>query len=274
MTDFRFERHMIINPALPFIFHTDFVSKSSSGYANWHDNTEFLHCIEGSGCVHCDNKEIPFTEGDTIIINARCLHKFDSPDNVTFHCLIIDNSFFKDNGIVIDNLIFKDRFYDKTVSDYIQNIALCFTQQSGEFSIAKKRLSVLNFVCYICDNYAEKKPHNNTKFTKSYAAVIDAIEFINENFRQKLTIDNIASNSGFSRYHFSRIFKENTGLTIIEYINTKRCEYAGILLRDTSLEISHISFACGFESPSYFAKTFKSFYGILPSEYREKHSKI
>lgn len=274
MIDIHFERHLMSNPTLPFIFHTDFVSKKRNEYANWHDNTEFLYCLEGHGYVHCDNTELLMTKGDIIIINARCLHKIDSPESVKYYCLIIDNSFFKDNGIDIEKIRFKERFNDTLAAEYIEKAVSCFKQSDGKFSIAQKRLNVLNFVYYICCNYSQELSTKSTTFTKSYTAVLDAIEYINKNFRQRLSLDEISSNAGFSRYHFSRIFKENTGQTIIEHINTKRCEYAGILLRDTSFTVSEISFECGFDNPSYFAKTFKNIYGLLPSEYRQKHSKI
>jgi mannose-6-phosphate isomerase-like protein (cupin superfamily) len=88
------------NPALPFIFHEDFVRKQQSGIANWHDNTEFLFCIDGEGIVNCDSHFIEMKKGDTIVINARCLHTISSATKVRYHCLIIDNSFFKDLDLI------------------------------------------------------------------------------------------------------------------------------------------------------------------------------
>ena len=112
------------------------------------------------------------------------------------------------------------------------------------------------------------------KVSKSHAAVLETIEYINYHFAEKLTLDDISARAGFSRYHFARIFKENTGLTLIEYINARRCDTACFLLRETKKTIGEICSECGFENPSYFAKSFCRIHGILPSEYREKHAQI
>ena len=274
MSDIKYERHLMTNPALPFIFHEDFVRKQQSGIANWHDNTEFLFCIEGEGIVNCDSNIIEMKEGDTIVINARCLHSISSAAKVRYHCLIIDNAFFKDNGIDIEKITFSEKIHDETASEKLLEIVDCFLDKSCDLHVARIRLAVLDFICYVTEKYSEKSIGTRGKMSKGYAAVLDTIEYINEHFAEKLTLEDISSKAGFSRYHFTRIFKENTGVTVIEHINSRRCDNAGFLLRETAKPISEISLECGFDSPSYFAKAFSTSYGLLPSEYRKKYSKL
>ena len=274
MSDIRYERHLMQNPQLPFIFHTDFVYKEQSSVANWHDNTEFLYCLEGQGNVRCANEEITMQKNDIIVINARCLHSVETGNFTKYHCLIIDNKFFKDNGINIDSIKFRERINDSIAENYMNNIAQCYHENDVEYAVAKKRLYMLEFIYYLCNNYTYKEKTQGLSSTKSYTAVLNAVEYINQNFRQKLSLEQIADNSGLSRYHFARIFKENTGVTVTQHLNTTRCDYAAIMLRETRLTISEISFECGFDNPSYFAKTFRNFHGILPTEYREKYSRL
>ena len=274
MIDIQYERHLMPNPALPFIFHTDFYMHRESGVANWHENTEFLYCIQGKGTVSCDTTDIEMKEGNTVIINARQLHTVSSQSQVKYHCLIIDNSFFKDNGIDIDILSFTQSICDKKAGILMETISSLFNKEKTDLSIAEIRLAVLDFIVYICKNYSQKSKSESKKKSKSYNAVLNAVEYINDNFSQKLTLDFLSSMAGFSRYHFARIFKENTGFTVIEHINAIRCENAGLLLRETQKTISEISFECGFDSPSYFAKAFSKLFGVVPSQYREKHSRF
>lgn len=274
MIDIQYERHLMPNPTLPFIFHTDFRMSHESGVANWHENTEFLYCIEGEGKVNCDTSDIQMKKGDTVIINARQLHTVYSDTEVRYHCLIIDNSFFRDNGIDIDTLCFRQSICDQKAGEHILKIASLFTDSADTFSVAETRLAVLEFIVYICKSFSVKSKAETKKKSKSYNAVLDTVEYINDNFSKKLSLEELSARAGFSRYHFARIFKENTGFTVIEHINAIRCENAGFLLRETSKTVLEISFECGFDSPSYFAKAFSRVYGILPSQYRILHSKL
>jgi len=274
MIDIQYEHHLMPNPDLPFIFHTDFYMRRESGVANWHENTEFLYCIQGKGNVNCDTSDIGMKKGDTVIINARQLHTVSSEAEVKYRCLIIDNSFFRDNGIDIENLSFAQSICDEKAGILMERIALLFTGEKTAFSVAETRLAVLDYIVYMCKNFSIKAKSGTKKKSKSYNAVLNTVEYINENFSQKLTLDSLASMAGFSRYHFARIFKENTGFTVIEHINAIRCENAGLLLRETQKTISEIAFECGFDSPSYFAKAFSRTYGMLPSEYRLHFSKL
>lgn len=274
MIDIKYEHHLMPNPTLPFIFHTDFHMKCESGTANWHENTEFLYCIHGEGNVNCDATDIPMKKGDTVIINARQLHTVSSDTEVKYHCLIIDNSFFKNNGIEIDALSFRQSICDVKAGELIMKIAAIFDSDDGSFSVAETRLAVLEFIVYICKNFSKQNKTKTKKISKSYAAVLSAVEYVNTHFSQKISLEELSSRAGFSRYHFARIFKENTGFTVIEHINAIRCENAGFLLRETTKTVSEISYECGFDNPSYFAKSFSKFYSILPSEYRKKYSKL
>lgn len=274
MLDIVYERHSMLNPQLPFIFHTDFCLCRSGGVANWHDNTEFLFCLDGEGNVSIDGKDILMKTGDTVIINAGCLHSISAKELVKYHCLIIDNSFFTDNGIDIYSLAFCEKVCDSKCREISEKAATLFGSEKQPFSVAEIRLCLLEFVCHVCRNYSRTKAGRPAKVSKGYEAVLDTIGYINNHFSEKLTLEDISSRAGFSKYHFTRIFKENTGVSVVEHINARRCDNARFLLRETSKTIAEISLECGFESSSYFAKAFSRFYGDLPSEYRKKHSKL
>lgn len=274
MSDIKYERHLMANPTLPFIFHDDIARYRQSGIVNWHDNTEFLHCTHGEGFVNCDSSNIRMSCGDTVVINARCLHSINSDTSVRYHCLIVDNSFFTDNGIEIENLTFSEKINDKTAAEKMFHIALCMKENDKHLHIAHTRLAVLDYICYIAENYSQNGASKRQNLSKGYSAVLSSIEYINNHFSEKLSLEDISSRAGFSKYHFTRLFKENTGITVIEHINARRCDNASFLLRETEKPISEISFECGFDNPSYFAKAFYRLFDILPSEYRKKHSHL
>ena len=103
----------------------------------------------------------------------------------------------------------------------------------------------------------------------AHRLVTETITHIRTNYQQKLSLEGIAKNVFTNKYTLSRIFKEMTGQTVIEYVNAFRCRQAAMLIRDGAL-ISESARLCGFSNMSFFTKTFKQYVGYLPSEYKKR----
>lgn len=104
---------------------------------------------------------------------------------------------------------------------------------------------------------------------KEYLEVIMRVcHYINQHFQESLTLESIAVISGFSKYHFTRIFKEYMDMTFYEYLNSRRIKRAEELLFSTELNITDVAMNSGFSSLSAFNRTFKSLNGCSPSEFR------
>lgn len=95
----------------------------------------------------------------------------------------------------------------------------------------------------------------------------EAISFMQKNYNKDITVQDIAEGVGVSRYHLSRIFKENTGLTLIEYLNKLRFSKAEVLLKNSEMNINEVAKAVGFNNISYFNRKFKQLFGITPSQF-------
>lgn len=99
-------------------------------------------------------------------------------------------------------------------------------------------------------------------------AIKKAIEYLQLNYDKPLTLEELAARSGYSIYHFCRFFKQLTGWTPIQYLTHYRINKSILMLRETSKTMEDIYLDCGFNSYSYFFRTFKSIYGISPKAYR------
>ena len=73
-----------------------------------------------------------------------------------------------------------------------------------------------------------------------------------------------------SPYYFSRLFKQETGVTFIEYLTSARMRQARILLANPDYSIKEVCVMSGYSDPNYFSRIFKKYEGITPSEYRER----
>lgn len=99
--------------------------------------------------------------------------------------------------------------------------------------------------------------------------VISAIIlWIENNIHNKLTINDIAQRSGYSKWHFQRIFKEVTGENIASYIRKKKLSYAARDLDETYLSVGIISDRYGFENQQSFTRCFAREYNSPPARYR------
>jgi AraC-like DNA-binding protein/ligand-binding sensor protein len=102
------------------------------------------------------------------------------------------------------------------------------------------------------------------------AALQKAERYIYGNFTRKISLKEIAENSGLSAPYFSTIFREEMGENLSSYLNRLRVEKAGRLLTETNMSLAEIAGSCGFEDQSWFSKIFKSFTGTSPGKYRSQ----
>jgi len=94
------------------------------------------------------------------------------------------------------------------------------------------------------------------------------VEYINNHLGEEMDLRSLAEISNFSEFHFHRIFKAFLHETLTAYLIRTRMETAASMLRYSELAIEAIACDVGYEIPSSFSKSFKQFYGISPTEYR------
>lgn len=96
------------------------------------------------------------------------------------------------------------------------------------------------------------------------------VEYINDNFAQQFTLEEIAGRIALSKSHFSRVFKRETGYTMQDYIIKVRIDRAKMLLLRGNSKITEIAHACGFSSSAHFTSSFVRHVGVQPSVFRKE----
>ncbi len=100
------------------------------------------------------------------------------------------------------------------------------------------------------------------------AKIQQALSYINENFRQPLTVEQLAEQVYLSRYHFMRLFKAQTGSTVHEYIRQKRLMCAARLIREGTPAVKAAADS-GFADYSTFHRAFRETFGISPGQLKK-----
>lgn len=105
----------------------------------------------------------------------------------------------------------------------------------------------------------------------AHVGVLKATAFVSEHYHEKFAASLIATHCGLSRFQFSRCFHAVYGITFREYLLRYRIKAACHRLREGKLPVTEIAFAVGFHDGSYFARMFRRYTGVLPSQYARSH---
>ena len=134
---------------------------------------------------------------------------------------------------------------------------------------------VFEIIALLGRNYSEPsgEPQHTPSYRSKYSEQMMGIcGYISAHCAENLTLDQTAGMSGFSKYHFERIFKQYTGTSFYQYLTQKRLSMAEELLTDFSTTITEVAYRSGFSSGAAFARAFRLARQYTPSEYRELHN--
>ena len=120
------------------------------------------------------------------------------------------------------------------------------------------------------DYYAQKdsfSPTQSSHHQVNYDKFASLLSYMDEHYADDFTLDEAADFVGFSKYHFTRLFREYTGTTFLDYLTHKRVQAAQSLLA-SDLSVTEICFRTGFNNLTSFSRSFKKYTGMSPSDFR------
>lgn len=117
--------------------------------------------------------------------------------------------------------------------------------------------------------YCTKHPHS----AQGAAYVKKACSYIEQNLLEPLNVPDIATYTGINKSYLQLLFSRQIGCSIVGYITRKRLEQAAFLLTNSSMKVTDIAFACGYNSRQHFAHSFEKYYKTGPAAYRKLHAR-
>ena len=109
-----------------------------------------------------------------------------------------------------------------------------------------------------------------TFYLKADGIILQVIAYVEQNFRNHVSLEEIAAQLGFSKEYFCRFFKKNLGISFLQYVNEIRISYIYYDLLHTDLSVLEIMEKNGFTNQKLFNQMFKKIYGCTPTETRKK----
>ncbi|GKX27569.1 hypothetical protein SH1V18_00490 [Vallitalea longa] len=148
------------------------------------------------------------------------------------------------------------------------------TKNTVEYYSLLINCKFFNKYCILLENIVQA----TAKYIDSYKRntdiiIMDCNKYIEKNYFSDISVNDIAKNLNVSNSYLSRLYREKTGNTILNVINTKRIEKAKECLEKTDMRIYEVADAIGIEDPTYFSHFFKRYTKCSPKEYKLKFRK-
>ncbi len=245
------------------------VDKRKDSYpSHWHDFYEFEWVRNGS-FVHCMNdNETLLKAGNLILCTTSDIHSLiveqGEVELVTVH---FDESYLTETSKkAIGSLKTREFSFDEGTIKILNDIFdVLFDINANKFAYKKEniknRIETVLLYCLEAD----------TGEGARLSGVMEAVGYIDNNFRDNITLEAAAQIAGMSRGAFSSEFHKKMGATFQEYIIKRRIKWASTLLKHTELNVTQIAYDSGFHSHSHFSHSFKKHKGTAPMLYREKY---
>lgn len=250
-----------------------------------HDCLEISYVIQGGGQYLVGDKRFELRTGDICIVNNQEYHMMFNAGMLLK--VMVFNIDLVWNGSQMDYMYLKAFFerseqelpflkgelpITKAVASVISDIDYEWKEKKPGYRILIKA-DLLKMLGMIYRYYEETESFCGQKAASwaNYHSVIRVVDYINDNYSRHLTLGEMAEMVHMSENYFSGIFSEVLKMPFSRYVLEKRLSQACILLKTTDRPVIEIALLSGFETISYFNKTFKEKYGCTPGRYRAEY---
>ena len=224
-----------------------------------------------------------YKEGFSTDVSSIQSPKGLNEDIIRFISLIFTTSVFDKE---------EEQFYDFLKSIKINNLPI-FSQKISELFLDLDKLPVdseKKFIYYFhlkttlfcaLDEILKTEQYTKNEFSvllkrlnKSSSIVIaNAVQYIQKHFKENISLNDLLKETNYSKSHFIRLFKNETGMNFTDYVNKYRVEKSCQDLIYSEKNVTQIAVENGFNNIQYFSKIFKSYMNITPKQYQKKIKK-
>ena len=231
-----------------------------------------LYFINGECNVLNGSEEVHATPGAIVVINSGDIHSVKCQDNpCDFIIMQFDFSFCEDMGFDMTNVTIKKLIHDDEIGKLMTDAFNDFKNREEYYRQALK-IKALSILLKMYRNYVILDNEKNSSYNKKMLSK-RIVKYARHHFDENITVEDIAKHCGYSRFYVSKTFKEVTGKTLVDFINTLKIHKAKSMLESANVDIGEIANKCGFASQSYFSNVFKKHENISPFEYKNRFKK-
>jgi len=250
-----------------------------------HDDIELNLIINASGAQRIVGDHIEeIGDKELVLVGSNLVHgwfthqcKSSSIKELTiqFHKDLFDEKFLRRNQMVnIRNMIENSKrgiLFPERVIDQLAPRIMDLKNKTGFDSM----LELMSIVHELSASRDIKLLSNTSFIPEKYKydsrRIEKVFEYMNANFRQQISLSDVAKVANMSEVSFSRFMKKHTGYSFIDSLNEIRLGHVSRILLDTSHTIAEAAFSCGFSNIANFNRIFKAKKGLTPKDFRKNY---
>lgn len=259
----------------PTILYSGSLSKSQDFHDSQHSHyfLEILYVVDGKGIVEIDGRTYNIAKNDIVIYNADVKHSEQSSteEPLEINFIAFDKIQLKNlppNFILSPNTncIFNAAPFADVLSNLFKIICHELTEKDEFYTEIVKHASytLIMYVFRVMNRTVSNIPLLNKDNILNIV-----LPYIDKNFLDNISLSDIAAKCFVNKYYLSHLFTENFGMSVGQYVRSKKLELAQKQICETNLPISDIAGQCGFSDPAYFNRLFKKATGLTPLQYRK-----
>jgi len=280
------------NTAVPDLITTSFIVKyrtptDENPYimvnSHYHEEVyEIFYLIDGERYYFLKDRTYHIKKGDLVLIDRNEIHKSSHVKShrhkrvlVQFKPDFINEIINTDDSIDLfscftgeQKILRLDLKEQEIIEDLFSKMYHEQTNKQKGFELFNK-IKLTEMLLYINRITMAKTFYKFDHPNSLHEKTSEIVKYLNDNYAEDINLRKVSEYFYISPNYLCKIFKESTGFTLIEYLNQVRIKQAKSLLKNSSLSISQIYEACGFETMTHFERIFKSITGYSPLKYRK-----
>ena len=264
----RSERESLVQPEL---IYTGLLEDAPNWFniQHSHDFCEILYVAGGAGEAILEGKKFRLAPGDLVVVNPGTLHEERSDAKAPLRLIFLAIRDFAVPGLPAGCLS-QEKYRVLSCGEYRYKMDIYLRELLQETSsqiefYQEISQGLVSALLVLVMRLIRINPEDEAALSQECQKIK---EYLDQNFTSPITLDSLSETVYISKHYLSHLFKEQTGVSPIKYLTSKRMEKACELLSETELPVSEVSKAVGYENPLYFSQVFKRIYWISPVKYR------
>ena len=236
-----------------------------------HSYHELYFLLDGDTHLFINNEIMDVSVGQCAFVWQGYIHKFTYNEKQRSHRLLIrfNSAFIGEEYVPMLRELRKRKRIDILPDAFSvlkeQLAAILYEKKNQDIHSLLQCQNLLRQVIILLCRQPELQQVRN--ISQNERIIQCAAQYISAHYSEKLSLQNLAQQFSMSESHFSRTFKEHTGIGVAQYIKHIRLRAAEKMLLQKAGSITEIAFACGFNNSNYFIHDFKKHHGITPLQY-------
>lgn len=231
------------------------------------------YILSGEGSIKTDDSVYEVGAGDLFIFTPHSNVVYEPKKENPWKYIWIEfngssvKTILDSTSYSTSNFIFKDN-----EEEYLKNVFSEMIHEDNLSTESSEAILIVSYIFKVFSFLAKYYPKNeNVNITKKEETVKKIERYLNIHYNDtNFSIGDVAKEFSFSQSYITRLFKSQTRITPMQYVDELRMKKAIELLNHHSLTIDQIAENIGYKNQFYFTKRFKRYYGMPPSKYKQK----